>query len=545
MDVTGKRPPAAARSGDERDAQRLFAAAEPDFARYELVKDLVDECIDLSLNYRQSGHPGGSRSKVHMMLSLLLSGAMRWDVLRPVAPVRRPVRAVRRAHGAARLRHARGAERGGPGPARARRGGRVRVPRRRPLGADLGVAAAPAPPRRPARARRDGRPDAVPEVQHRPLRARHAPGRGGGAQPEAGRRQRGEGVRFRGRGRAHPGLGARDQEPGLGPGPGQPGVHGRLERLRHRPAPGLHRGRGHAGGLVRAVRLAGQRHRARHGMGPGHPGGAGGGLRREPRPRADDGLVRHAQGPRLRQVRRGQPRHGVADERRAVLGHAQGVHGQVRGDVRGRRRARPGQSRGGRGPGRGEPAGGHERAAPRRRPGDLAVGPAAGHRRLGTRRGRRLPARRRLARRVLRPPHLRRGQLPRQHVEKARREGSEPGGPGRLGRVRELARAARLRPAAVHRGLRRPGRVHEHRRVRPRLRRLARHGLVRAERQPDRGPAAHRDHRVLQRRPGRRAGHGQPGRGPVRGSSTATGARAPRTARSPTSSTGRCGCSAS
>jgi transketolase len=83
MDVTGKRSPAAARSGDERDAQRLFAAAEPDFARYELVKDLVDECIDLSLNYRQSGHPGGSRSKVHMMLSLLLSGAMRWDVLRP------------------------------------------------------------------------------------------------------------------------------------------------------------------------------------------------------------------------------------------------------------------------------------------------------------------------------------------------------------------------------------------------------------------------------------------------------------------------------
>jgi transketolase len=83
MDVTGKRPPEAARSGGERDAQRLFAAAEPDFARYELIKDLVDECIDLSLNHRQSGHPGGSRSKVHMMLSLLLSGAMRWDVLRP------------------------------------------------------------------------------------------------------------------------------------------------------------------------------------------------------------------------------------------------------------------------------------------------------------------------------------------------------------------------------------------------------------------------------------------------------------------------------
>jgi transketolase len=67
----------------ELDAGQLYAAAEADFARYEIVKDLVDECIDLSLNYRQSGHPGGSRSKVHMMLGLLLSGGMRWDVLRP------------------------------------------------------------------------------------------------------------------------------------------------------------------------------------------------------------------------------------------------------------------------------------------------------------------------------------------------------------------------------------------------------------------------------------------------------------------------------
>src|SRR6202035_3039328 len=71
------------RSGSDTDAARLLDAAEPDFARYEVIKDLVDECIDLSLNYRQSGHPGGSRSKVHMMLALLLSGAMRWDVLRP------------------------------------------------------------------------------------------------------------------------------------------------------------------------------------------------------------------------------------------------------------------------------------------------------------------------------------------------------------------------------------------------------------------------------------------------------------------------------
>jgi transketolase len=65
------------------EAHRLYAAAEPDFEHYEILKDLVDECIDLALDYRQSGHPGGSRSKVHMLLSLLLSGAMRWDIRRP------------------------------------------------------------------------------------------------------------------------------------------------------------------------------------------------------------------------------------------------------------------------------------------------------------------------------------------------------------------------------------------------------------------------------------------------------------------------------
>ncbi len=35
------------------------------------------------LNDRQSGHPGGSRSKMHLLLALLLSGAMRWDIRRP------------------------------------------------------------------------------------------------------------------------------------------------------------------------------------------------------------------------------------------------------------------------------------------------------------------------------------------------------------------------------------------------------------------------------------------------------------------------------
>lgn len=61
----------------------LYTAAATDFGRYEVVKDVVDECMDLALNYRQSGHPGGSRSKTHLLLATLLSGAMRWDIQRP------------------------------------------------------------------------------------------------------------------------------------------------------------------------------------------------------------------------------------------------------------------------------------------------------------------------------------------------------------------------------------------------------------------------------------------------------------------------------
>ena len=65
------------------ELDRLFAAAEPDFERYEIVRSVIDECLDLTLDYRQSGHPGGSRSKAHMLTALLLSGAMRWDIRRP------------------------------------------------------------------------------------------------------------------------------------------------------------------------------------------------------------------------------------------------------------------------------------------------------------------------------------------------------------------------------------------------------------------------------------------------------------------------------
>ena len=47
---------------------------------WEITKDIIDQSIDIMLNLRQSGHPGGSRSKVHGMITTLLSGAMRWDI---------------------------------------------------------------------------------------------------------------------------------------------------------------------------------------------------------------------------------------------------------------------------------------------------------------------------------------------------------------------------------------------------------------------------------------------------------------------------------
>jgi len=74
---------AGAATAQAAELERLVARVQADAPRYEIVKDLVDEMIDLSLDYRQSGHPGGSRSKVHLLLTLLLSGAMRWDIRRP------------------------------------------------------------------------------------------------------------------------------------------------------------------------------------------------------------------------------------------------------------------------------------------------------------------------------------------------------------------------------------------------------------------------------------------------------------------------------
>lgn len=53
------------------------------FPHWEKIGDCIDNFIDVFENYRQSGHPGGSRSKRHMLVTLTLGGFMRWDIRHP------------------------------------------------------------------------------------------------------------------------------------------------------------------------------------------------------------------------------------------------------------------------------------------------------------------------------------------------------------------------------------------------------------------------------------------------------------------------------
>ncbi len=64
----------------------ILEAQRKHFDKWEKIKDCIDQLIDLMLNYRQSGHPGGSRSKAHALVATLLSGVMRWDIRRPEKP---------------------------------------------------------------------------------------------------------------------------------------------------------------------------------------------------------------------------------------------------------------------------------------------------------------------------------------------------------------------------------------------------------------------------------------------------------------------------
>ena len=67
----------------EEGITQRYNELTPYFDHWEKTKDLVDQLVDLILNYRQSGHPGGSRSKVYALIVTLLSGAFRWDIRHP------------------------------------------------------------------------------------------------------------------------------------------------------------------------------------------------------------------------------------------------------------------------------------------------------------------------------------------------------------------------------------------------------------------------------------------------------------------------------
>lgn len=53
------------------------------FEKWEKIKDITYQYLDFTLNYRQSGHPGGSHSKAHMLISLLFGGKMKYDIRKP------------------------------------------------------------------------------------------------------------------------------------------------------------------------------------------------------------------------------------------------------------------------------------------------------------------------------------------------------------------------------------------------------------------------------------------------------------------------------
>lgn len=63
--------------------ESALAGISPLFPGWDTLRDITDQLIDLTLNHRQSGHPGGSRSKVHILMTLTLSGFLRWDIRRP------------------------------------------------------------------------------------------------------------------------------------------------------------------------------------------------------------------------------------------------------------------------------------------------------------------------------------------------------------------------------------------------------------------------------------------------------------------------------
>ena len=65
------------------DLSSRQAELKDHYPHWEKIGDCIDNFIDVFENYRQSGHPGGSRSKRHMLVALTLGGFMRWDIRHP------------------------------------------------------------------------------------------------------------------------------------------------------------------------------------------------------------------------------------------------------------------------------------------------------------------------------------------------------------------------------------------------------------------------------------------------------------------------------
>ena len=68
---------------NEKTIGETMLELKEQFGYWEKTKDCVDQFIDIILNYRQSGHPGGSRSKAHALIATLLGGIMKWDIRHP------------------------------------------------------------------------------------------------------------------------------------------------------------------------------------------------------------------------------------------------------------------------------------------------------------------------------------------------------------------------------------------------------------------------------------------------------------------------------
>jgi transketolase len=64
-------------------APQSYSALSAHFGHWQKIGDMLDQCIDLMLNLRQSGHPGGSRSKVPMLVASTLGAGMRFDIRHP------------------------------------------------------------------------------------------------------------------------------------------------------------------------------------------------------------------------------------------------------------------------------------------------------------------------------------------------------------------------------------------------------------------------------------------------------------------------------